>query len=64
MDSKKNRGDAMTRNSAINLAIKILRRWANDYYGPDCKHKPDSRKEYDRIYEAIGILETLREEKK
>ena len=54
----------MTRNGAINLAIKILRRWAAEYYGNGAKHKPESRHEYDRIYEAIAILESLREEKK
>ena len=54
----------MTRNGAINLAVKILKRWITEYYGANCKHKPESKHEYDRIYEAITILEGLREEKK
>jgi hypothetical protein len=51
----------MTHNAALNLAIKILRRWAVDYYGRDAKHKPEQKHEYDRIYEAISILEALKE---
>ena len=54
----------MTKNAALNLAVSILKRWAREYYGNGAKHNPDKKHEYDRIYEAISILEGLREEKK
>jgi hypothetical protein len=53
----------MTRNAAINLAIKTLRRWSREYYGWEAKYKPEARAEYDKFMEAIRILESLKEEK-
>ena len=53
----------MTKNAAINLAVKILKRWAVEYYGWDANHKPEAKKKWDDIVEAITILESLKEAK-
>ena len=52
----------MTKNSAINLAIKALRRFARDYYGWEAKFHPDKRAEYDKYMQAIKLLEGLKDE--
>lgn len=51
----------MTRNGALDLAIRLLRKYAREYYGHDAKHKPEHRAEYDKIFQCITILEGLKE---
>lgn len=53
----------MTKDQAIRLAVKAVRKSAVEYYGWSAKYHPEDRKVWDEHMEAIRILQSLMDKK-
>jgi hypothetical protein len=51
----------MTKNEKIRVAIKAIRKYAQEHYGWDAKFHEDKRREWDKHMEVIHWLESLKD---
>jgi hypothetical protein len=51
----------MTKNEAIKIAIKAVRKYATEHYGWDAKFHEDKKREWDKYMETIHVLETIKD---
>ena len=52
----------MTTKEKCRLAIKMIRKYAQEHFGREAKFNPEKRKEWDKCVEIIAWLQKMNDE--